>query len=64
VERLRQRADLAGADVDAEVKNGVVRLTGKVASEDQRLAAAVAARSTPGVRAVHDELRIDTARTD
>lgn len=61
-QRLQQRQDLAGADVDVEVKNGVARLTGKVTSEDQRLAAAVAARSTPGVRAVKDELRIESAK--
>lgn len=59
-QRLGQRQDLAGANVDAEVKNGVVRLTGKVANEDQRLAAAITARATPGVRAVHDELQIES----
>ncbi len=45
-------------NVDVEVKDGVVRLTGTVPSEDARLTAAIAARSTAGVRAVHDELRI------
>jgi len=40
------------------VKNGVARLKGKVDSGEQRLAAAIAARGTPGVRAVRDELSV------
>lgn len=56
---LDRRAELKGVDVD--VKNGVVRLTGAVESEQQRLDAAIAARSTPGVRAVENDLRIKTA---
>jgi hyperosmotically inducible protein len=56
---LERREDLKGIDVD--VKNGVVRLTGTVDGEQQRLDAAIAARSTPGVRAVEDDLRISTA---
>ncbi len=63
-QRLKQRQDLEGANVDVEVKNGVARLTGKVTNEEQRLTAAIAARSTPGVRAIHDELRVETARSD
>ena len=63
-DRLKQRDDLAGTSVGVEVKNGVARLTGKVASEEQRLAAAITARSTPGVRAVNDELRVETASKD
>jgi osmotically-inducible protein OsmY len=61
--RLSDRRDLEGAKIDVEVKNGVARLTGTVDNEMQRLAAAVAARSTPGVRAVHDELRVSAADT-
>jgi hyperosmotically inducible protein len=61
-QRLEQRQDLSGTNVDAEVKNGVVRLTGKVESEEQRLAAAITARSTPGVRAVRDELQISSTK--
>jgi hyperosmotically inducible protein len=56
---LEQREELKGIDV--EVKNGVARLTGTVETEQQRLDAAIAARSTPGVRAVEDDLRISTA---
>ncbi len=57
------RDDLKGVDV--AVKNGVVRLSGTVPREEDRLSAAVTARATPGVRAVQDDLRIrgaDTAR--
>ena len=63
-QRLKQREDLSGSSVDVDVKNGVARLTGKVENDDQRLAAAVTARSTPGIRAVHDELKVETARSN
>jgi hyperosmotically inducible protein len=47
-------------DIDVEVKDGVVRLTGSVPSESDRLAAGFAARKTPGVRAVLvDDLQIE-----
>jgi hyperosmotically inducible protein len=47
-------------DIDVEVKDGIVRLTGSVPSESDRLAAGFAARKTPGVRAVLvDDLRIE-----
>jgi len=55
---LENRQDLKDASIDVEVRNGVARLTGTIKSEQQRLAAAIAARSTPGVRAVHDDLRM------
>ncbi len=45
-------------DVNVNVKGGVVRLTGTVPTEEDRLKAAVEARKAAGVRAVHDELRI------
>jgi hyperosmotically inducible protein len=46
------------SDVKIEVKNGIVRLTGSVASQADRLRAAVTARTTTGVRAVEDDLRV------
>lgn len=47
-------------DIDVEVKDGIVRLTGSVQSESDRLAAGFAARKTPGVRAVLvDDLRVE-----
>ncbi|MGD0950021.1 MAG: BON domain-containing protein [Candidatus Binatia bacterium] len=48
-------------DIGVEVKNGVVRLTGTVSTGVQRLEAAVLARSIEGVRAVEDDLRLETA---
>lgn len=59
---LERRENLKGIDVD--VKNGVARLTGTVDSEQERLEAAIAARSMPGVRAVENDLRIGTATRD
>jgi hyperosmotically inducible periplasmic protein len=60
--QLERREDLRNASVDVEVKNGVARLTGTVGSESDRLVAAIAARSTPGVRAVQDDLRVEPRR--
>ena len=56
-DRLDKR-DLEGASIAVDVKNGIARLTGTVADDQQRLAAATTARATPGVRAVQDELRV------
>ena len=53
---LQKHEDLKGVDV--AVKNCVARLTGSVSTSMQRLAAAVVARSTPGVCSVQDDLRI------
>jgi osmotically-inducible protein OsmY len=47
-------------DITVDVENGVVRLTGTVSTGAQRLAAAVIARSTQGVRSVQDDLRLAT----
>jgi hyperosmotically inducible periplasmic protein len=50
-------------DVSVEVKNGVVRLSGEVPSEADRVTAAVVARSTPGVRSVLTEaVKVEAAR--
>jgi hyperosmotically inducible periplasmic protein len=59
---IAARQDLK--DVDVEVKNGVVRLSGTVPSEEHRLGAAITARATAGVRAVQDDLRIRNDRAD
>lgn len=45
-------------DIAVEVKNGVVRLTGKVPTQSHRLAAATVARSVAGVRSVQDDLQV------
>lgn len=49
------RRGVRSGDVGVQVKDGVVRLTGSVPSESDRLTAATVARSTPGVRAVLSE---------
>lgn len=59
--KFKDREDFKDANIDVEVKNGVARLTGTVEHERQRVEAAMAARAVPGVRAVHDELRMKTA---
>ena len=43
-------------DITVDVKNGVVRLTGTIPTEEQRLEAARTARAVSGVRAVEDDL--------
>jgi hyperosmotically inducible protein len=56
-----ERVDEDGIDVS--VKGGVVRLTGTVDSESDRLAAGFVARSTPGVRAVLvEDLQVEETR--
>lgn len=55
---LEGRDDLK--HVDVEVKNGVARLTGTVPDSSDRLQASVVARSTRGVRAVQNDLRVAT----
>lgn len=51
-------AELDDADINVEVANGVARLTGTVDGHGDRLRALTSARTTPGVRAVVDELRV------
>jgi hyperosmotically inducible protein len=60
VKKAFDKADFR--DIGVEVKNGVVRLTGTVPTGTRRLEAAVLARSIQGVRAVKDELRLETAK--
>lgn len=45
--------------VDVDSKNGVVRLTGEVASLSDKVRAATIARSQNGVRAVEEDLKVD-----
>ncbi|MGE5307278.1 MAG: BON domain-containing protein [Alphaproteobacteria bacterium] len=60
VKKAFEKADFK--DIGVAVKNGVVRLTGSVPTGARRLDAAVLARSIEGVRAVKDELRLETAK--
>jgi osmotically-inducible protein OsmY len=55
--RLEDRVD--AADIDVEVANGVVRLSGTVPSQSDRLAALTTARSSEGVRSVVGDLRVE-----
>jgi len=60
-DRVEKRVDddaIAHSDIDVAVSKGVVRLTGKVPSEADRLQALTLARATSGVRSVVDELQI------
>jgi general secretion pathway protein A len=49
--------------VEVSVKDGTAYLTGQVATEKQRLAAAQAARSVPGVREVRDQVIVSFPMT-
>jgi osmotically-inducible protein OsmY len=57
--RLEGREALKDDDIDVEVKNGVVRLTGTVDGFGERMTALTVARSTSGVKSVIDDLRIE-----
>ena len=59
--KIDSRADLKDDKVDVEVSNGVVRLTGEVDSQSDRLSALTTARSVPGVRSTIDELKINAS---
>jgi hyperosmotically inducible protein len=56
--QLGARDSLEDSNIDVAVKNGVVRLTGTVASQGDRLTALTVARSTPGVGSVIDGLEL------
>jgi osmotically-inducible protein OsmY len=51
--------DVRGRTIDVTTQNGVVTLTGSVASEAERRQALALARNTNGVRSVNDSLRIE-----
>jgi len=55
---LKAREELSDAKIDVEVANGVVRLTGKVHSQSDRLTALTLARATDGVRSVVGDLKV------
>lgn len=57
-QRLETRDALEDADIDVAVVNGVVRLTGTVATQRDRLTALTVARSTDGVGSVIDGLEL------
>ncbi len=57
--RFDERASLADAEIDVQVENGTVRLSGKVGSQADRISALTLARTTQGVRGVTAELRVE-----
>jgi osmotically-inducible protein OsmY len=61
--RLDARPSLADSKVTIRTENGVVRLTGEVASQRDRLTALTVARGTLGVRSIIDDLALKHAGT-
>ena len=57
---LNDRGEQDNADIDVEVKNGVVRPTGTVSTWQSNLSVVYLARSVTGVRSVLSELRVET----
>jgi hyperosmotically inducible protein len=57
-EQLGAQDSLEDSDIDVAVENGVVRLTGTVASQGDRLTALTVARATTGVGSVIDGLEL------
>lgn len=53
--------DVSGLRIDVDTRNGVVTLSGEVASESARRQALAIARNTEGVRSVNDQLRVTGA---
>jgi hyperosmotically inducible protein len=58
-QRLAERPALKHDDIDVEVANGVVRLSGSVEHSGDRMIALSLARSTEGVRSVVDGLSVE-----
>ncbi len=60
--RLRGPATDAGPAVEVAAENGIVTLTGQVASAEERARAERLAASCPGVRQVVNQIAIDEPR--
>ncbi len=52
------QSGLVGYDIEIQYQNGTATLLGNVATQEQKQAAAAAARSVPGVRGVSNQLQI------
>jgi len=59
--RIDARPSLADSKLHVATENGVVRLTGSVASQRDRMTALTVARSTPGVKSIIDDLELQRA---
>jgi hypothetical protein len=57
-EILTKDPELDATDIEVEVEGGAVTLTGEVESSDAKLLAEELVESTPGVREIHNRLRI------
>jgi len=57
--RFAERESLSDSDIDIATENGVVRLTGTVDSQRDRLTALTVARNTRGVRSIVDSLQLE-----
>ena len=56
---LERRAEREAKRIDVKVEDGVVTLSGRVYSWEEKLAVAAAARYAPGVTALKDHLRVE-----
>lgn len=57
-QRLEAKGELEDGSISVHVKNGVARLTGSVASQNDRMLAMTTTRRVPGVRSVIDDLTV------
>jgi osmotically-inducible protein OsmY len=60
-ERLTDHPDIDASDIEVQVKNGEVTLTGAVDARYTKRLAEDISESVSGVREVHNQLRIQTA---
>jgi osmotically-inducible protein OsmY len=58
-EALERQAEREGRGLQINVKDGIVRLTGRVHSWREKNTVVAAAEHAPGVRSIEDQLRID-----
>ena len=59
---IRQKPELAEANVDVAIDHGVLTLTGVVQSDADRLAVEAVAKQAPGVSAIADDLEVKPSR--
>ena len=61
---LKDRGEQENAAIDAQVENGVVRLTGTVPTWQRNLSAVYVARSVAGVRSIRNEMTVNPTNAD
>lgn len=59
--RLAARTSLEDSNLEVETAKGVVHLTGEVANHRDHMTALTAARGTPGVKSIVDDIELKTA---